>query len=336
MAGATGGPIVNTTIASCGLLLATPDTLMLALYIPWTRAVVVMFIVRVAGAVLPLRLPPSHAGQITGCGGQLLLPGLMASPPSVPAPTLVTLIVRGPGFGPNCGTPRRTTEGVRAMTGPVGALPTTLITAVPLRPSLVAVIVSTPAPSPVTRPLDVLQVYDVVRWTDATPGLLLAHVTGRHGSGPPAESSVVATSCRVPPIGTVAVSGATLTDATGASCCRTANTPSQPGADTPPTVAVMVVWPSASAVTSPFAESLATAGTWLDHVTAWPMISAPAVSVATAVSCSMEPTATSAVSGRTLTVATGPTVVVPVVNTTLSAAGSCWPSRPRINGVTTS
>jgi len=62
----------------------------------------------------------------------------------------------------------------------------TVIAAVPLLPSLVAVIVTDPTATPVTSPLPE---------TGATVGSLLVQVTVRPVSGFPAESSGVAVSC---------------------------------------------------------------------------------------------------------------------------------------------
>src|SRR5205823_6466012 len=64
----------------------------------------------------------------------------------------------------------------------------TVIAAVLLLRSLVAVIVAEPAATPATRPL---------RLTVATAVLLLAHVTVRPVNAPPAESFGVAVSCKV-------------------------------------------------------------------------------------------------------------------------------------------
>ncbi len=61
----------------------------------------------------------------------------------------------------------------------------TVIAALPLCPSLVAVIVALPAPTPVTSPLPL---------TLATAGALLAHVTTRPDSGLPLASFGVAVS----------------------------------------------------------------------------------------------------------------------------------------------
>src|SRR3989442_12483671 len=80
--------------------------------------------------------------------------------------------------------------------------------ALPLLPSLVAVIVAEPVATPVTRPpVD----------TIATPGALDAQVTIRPLSGLPFASSGVAVSWPHCPTWIPAVAGLTLTDATGRS-----------------------------------------------------------------------------------------------------------------------
>jgi hypothetical protein len=80
----------------------------------------------------------------------------------------------------------------------------TVIVAVPLLPSLVAVMVAEPAAAPVTRPLLV---------TLATDVLLLAQLTAR-ASGLPFASFGVALSCTVAPTTMFAVAGVTSTVAT--------------------------------------------------------------------------------------------------------------------------
>jgi hypothetical protein len=82
----------------------------------------------------------------------------------------------------------------------------TVIVAVPLFVSLVAVIVAVPPPTPVTEPL---------ASTVATADALVDHVTTRSVSGLPAESCGVAVSWTVPPRRTLDVLGLTATDATG-------------------------------------------------------------------------------------------------------------------------
>src|SRR3989442_4480029 len=66
----------------------------------------------------------------------------------------------------------------------------TVIAAVPLWPSLVAVIVAVPAAAPLTSPLPL---------TVATAALLVAHVTTRPLNGVPLASFGVAASCTVAP-----------------------------------------------------------------------------------------------------------------------------------------
>ena len=78
--------------------------------------------------------------------------------------------------------------------------------AVPLCPSLVAVIAADPAAAAVTSPAPL---------TAATPVLLLRHVIARPDSVLPFASLSDATSETVPPTVTVTELGATLTDATG-------------------------------------------------------------------------------------------------------------------------
>src|SRR5207244_3417972 len=90
---------------------------------------------------------------------------------------------------------------------PGGGAGVTVTAAVPLLPSLVAVIGAEPAATPVTRPLPL---------TVATAVLPLAHVTTRPASGLPFASFGVAMSCTVAPTDTLGVGGVTVTDATGA------------------------------------------------------------------------------------------------------------------------
>jgi len=82
----------------------------------------------------------------------------------------------------------------------------TVMAAVPLLPSLVAVIVAPPATMPVTSPLPV---------TVATAVLLLDHVIERPVNGLPFESFAMAANWTVWPSVTLATAGLTITDATG-------------------------------------------------------------------------------------------------------------------------
>src|SRR3989454_11199586 len=76
----------------------------------------------------------------------------------------------------------------------------TVIAAVPLFPSLVAVSVAAPTATPVACPAP---------FTVATAGLLLDHVTVRPPNGLPKASRVIAKYCAVCPTPIVAVAGVT-------------------------------------------------------------------------------------------------------------------------------
>src|SRR6266511_1882823 len=83
----------------------------------------------------------------------------------------------------------------------------TVIVAVPLCPSLVAVSVAGPATSPLTSPVPL---------TPAIVGLLELHVTARPVSTLPLASLRVAVNCWTAPTATLALAGLTVTVATGA------------------------------------------------------------------------------------------------------------------------
>src|SRR2546426_369988 len=88
----------------------------------------------------------------------------------------------------------------------------TVIAAVPLWPSLVAVIVAAPTATPLTNPLP---------FTVATPPLPVAQLTARPANGAPVESCGVALSCTVCPTSTLAAGGLTTTAATGTALTTT-------------------------------------------------------------------------------------------------------------------
>jgi len=165
------------------------------------------------------------------------------------------------------------------------------MTDVPAAPSLVAVTVADPAAIPTTKP---------VAFTVATPGALLAHVTGRPPSGLPAASLGVAVNWTVPLAGSVAVAGLTSTEATGTGATPTVALPLLPSV-----VAVIDADPTASPWTSPLPFTLATAGALLCHVTVRPDSGWPFASIGVAVSCTVAPTCTVGLEGLTPTVATG-------------------------------
>src|SRR5882762_6028471 len=111
------------------------------------------------------------------------------------------------GVAVSCTVVPSFTEGAAGVTLTEATGTTVTVTlAVPLCPSLVAVIVAEPAATPVTSP---------VPFTVATAVLLLAQVTTRPASGAPLASLGVAVSCSVCPACTLPDVGLTATDATG-------------------------------------------------------------------------------------------------------------------------
>src|SRR5438445_5485510 len=177
-------------------------------------------------------------------------------------------------------------------TCPKGAPPddVTVMAAVPLFPSLVALIVMEPGATPLTRPLVL---------TVATAVLELDHVTVRPESGVPPASLGVAVSCTVWPACTEAEGGVTSTDATGTFVTLIDEVPLFPSL-----VAVIVADPGVTPETSPLLLTAATAVLELDHVTVRPESGAPSASFGVAVSCTVWPACTDAEGGVTSTLAT--------------------------------
>jgi len=149
---------------------------------------------------VPAATPVTSPLPFTVAAGGLPLAQVMLRPVSgIPAESR--------GVAVNCTVPPTRMLAVAGLTvtDATGTRLTATV-AVPLFPSLVAVIVAVPTAAPVTSPLP---------FTVAATGLLLAHVMLRPVSGLPAESFGVAVSCTVPPTRTLAVAGLTDTDATG-------------------------------------------------------------------------------------------------------------------------
>src|SRR5436190_1469154 len=172
----------------------------------------------------------------------------------------------------------------------------TVMAAVPLCPSLVAVIVAEPATTPVTSPLGL---------TVATAVLLLDHVIVRPDSALPLASFGVAVSWTVLPAGTLAVAGLPVAGAAGTCTTVMADVPLCPSL-----VAVMVAEPATFPVTSPLVLTVATAVLLLDHVIVRPDSGLPFASFGVAVSCTVLPSFTEAGAGVTVTDATGTVVTV--------------------------
>src|SRR2546430_438613 len=163
--------------------------------------------------------------------------------------------------------------------------------AVPLLPSLVAVIVAEPGVTPETSP-------ELI--TVATDVLLLDQVTARPERAAPFASLGVAVSWTVCPAWTVAVGGVTSTVATGTLVTVIDAVPLLPSL-----VAVIVAEPGATPKTSPELFTVATDVLLLDQLTARPERAAPFASLGVAVSWTVCPAWTVAVGGVTSTVATG-------------------------------
>src|SRR2546425_872066 len=168
---------------------------------------------------------------------------------------------------------------------PGGGGAETVSAAVPLCPSLVAVIVAAPAATPVTNPLPL---------TVTTAVLLLAHITVRPVSGLPPASFGVAVSCTVKPTWTLGAAGLTVTDATGT--CTT----------------VMAALPLCPSLVAVIVAAPAAAPCWFfcAHATTRPLSGLPSASCGVAGSCTVVPAATLAAAGLTDTraAATCPTV----------------------------
>ena len=176
-----------------------------------------------------------------------------------------------------------TAETVRSVTVPGGDAggggggggggAVTVIVAVPVWPSLVAVMVAAPAATADTRPLAL---------TVATDALLVVQVTTRPDSGLPPASFGVAVSCTVCPACTLAVAGVTATDATGTTVTVIVAPP-----DCPSLVAVMVATPTATLLTRPLPFTVAIAELLVAHVTTRPLSGVPLASFGVAASCTV-------------------------------------------------
>src|SRR5207249_1278841 len=166
----------------------------------------------------------------------------------------------------------------------------TVTAAVPACPSLVAVIVTAPTATPVTRPL---------AETVPTAPLPVVQVSARPLSTLPLASLRVAVSCTVPPTYMLGAVGLTVTDATGTIATVTPAVPLCPSL-----IAVIVAAPAATPVTSPVEDTVATAGVPDAQVTDRPESTLPAASFRVVVSCTVAPTSTTAVAGLTVTDAT--------------------------------
>jgi hypothetical protein len=170
----------------------------------------------------------------------------------------------------------------------------TVTVAVPVLPSLVAVMVAEPALTAVTRPLEL---------TEAIPPLELVHVMVRPVRMLLFASRVTADSCTVPPTVRLGAVGDTVTVATGTGAGAVTVTADVPVC--PSLKAVMVAEPALTAVTRPLELTEATPAFELDHEMARPVRMLPFASRVTADNCIVPPTVRLGAVGDTVTVATG-------------------------------
>lgn len=168
--------------------------------------------------------------------------------------------------------------------------PVTVTAVVPDFPSLVAVIVVLPCATPVTRPRSE---------TVAIAGLLDDHATTRPVTMFPFTSRTVALIWTLVPITIDGPCGCTATEPTATFETMRSAVPLLPSL-----VAVTVALPWVTAVTIPWAETVATAELELDHTTVRPFSAFPAESASVAVSCVVCPTVMESGLGVTDTVDT--------------------------------
>src|SRR5438874_5600138 len=243
---------------------------------------------------VPAALPVTSPLAVTVATAVLLLPQLTVRPDN-------GLPLASFGVAVSCTVWPACTDAVLGLTvtDATGTVLTVTV-AVPLCPSLVAVIVAAPAVTPVTSPPAL---------TVATAVLLLPQLTGRPDNGLPLASFEVAVSCTVWPTCADAVPGLTVTDATGTVLTVIVAVPLCPSL-----VAVIVAAPAVTPVTTPLPLTVATAVLLLAQLTGRPDNGLPLASFGVAVSCTVWPTGTDAVLGLTVTdpPATAPPVIVAV------------------------
>jgi hypothetical protein len=162
---------------------------------------------------------------------------------------------------------------------------------VPLRPSLVAVIVTLPAASPEIAPAFVIL---------ATAGFEDAQETDLPDNTAPVELFVVAVATVEEPTDIEAAASPTSTVATGMGTTVTLAEPVRPSL-----VADTVALPSATAVTNPSAETVATAGFDVVQLTVLPDRTAPLALLNSADAVAVPPGNSCAEESDTVTVATG-------------------------------
>src|SRR5207253_2988091 len=115
-------------------------------------------------------------------------------------------------------------------------------------------------------------------------------------------------SCTAPPTDMLGALGLTVTDATGTLDTVTAAVPRCPSL-----AAVIVTDPTATPVTRPLADTVASAAFELVQLITRPLSTFPAASLGVAVSCTAPPTYMLGATGLTVTEATGTRLIVTAV-----------------------
>jgi hypothetical protein len=187
--------------------------------------------------------------------------------------------------------------GTRTTVTDATGMGVTVMVALPLTPSAIAVIVAEPGATAVTSPL---------ASTVATDSSLDSHAIARV-SGLPDASLAVAVSCCVEPATMLVAAGVTLTVATGIGLIVIVALPLFPSL-----VAVMLALPALTAVTTPAEETVATPGSPEDQLIIRPLRVLPLASRVTADADVLWPTVIGDDANDTLTDATGTGVTVSV------------------------
>jgi len=196
-----------------------------------------------------------------------------------------------------------------------GAGALTVTDAVPVCPSLEAVIVAAPAVTPVTRP---------ALETVAIAALELVHDSARPLNTLPFASRVTAVSCEVAPINMLELDGETVTLATGIGDGALTVKKAEPLC--PSLVALIAVVPAASAETSPFAETEATFPLEVCQVTTRPESELPFASRSVAVARAVCRTTNDDGLSATDTVATG-------IGSGVRTVSEAWPVTPSVEAM---
>jgi hypothetical protein len=182
----------------------------------------------------------------------------------------------------------------------------TVTTAVPLTPSTVALIVAVPAATPVTTPVEL---------TVAVAAALDAHNTVRPVTTAPVASSASARSATVRPTWMLAVAGTSRTCVTGRGETATGTT-----ALLPPLLTAICVLPVATAVTTPFCDTVAMRGSCVAQYRRRSLRLLPFTATTRAVRVRVSPTTACSSGGLTSSRAT---------SSESGARGSSHDTRPR-------